>query len=934
MFGRLWWKEARQFGPAWLLVAVATLGGIVLASVILDDHGDRAPVLGELALLGTCLYGLAASSASFSGERESRTLMLLDTLPAPRGRVWGAKASFVMASTMALALSMLLVSWSCVAWKDAGPLARVWTVVAAFAVVAEAVAWGLFWSSLLESSLGAAALAVCSALLGVPVLYEIAGNSGDLGEAATGVRVGVVVMAMMASAFCFVSQGPPRRPWRWSIGWGGRRSAGVAGPATLGRSGGSWPRAVSSLAWQTSREVGPVWLGLAGLVLGVPLALHVLSWLSYGRGELVAVLPAVNTAATMLAGVSVFATEQPGRSYRFLAHHGVRPGLVWLVKNGVWLTALALLWGLALLLVMLVPGLLRQSLDAPGWQSSLTANAVILAGCYTVGQLCGMALRRGITAVLVAIISLVILAFPITAAVQARLVPVEWLMALPVALLAVCWEWTGPWMLDRPGAAKWLRLAGLMAVAAGLLAPAYVGARVWGVRDVGPAPRVASTSVADGRAARLYEEASEQVVDPYEVDPPADWTSIIDVISKDGDSTGESMRAWLGANAGPLEVIRRASGLPLAPSAPLETRTVFNEAGNPLQSLQFTLLVGLSAREREVRGDLAGSWSDILVMLRMSRQQGGPVTLFEAREMLKRETWALDLALRWSTDPGQTRELLRSALRDYNELPPPPSMADVLAVDQTVLEQSLQMPGRQLREQLVAMSRSPNQDAANVQWLWSNAVTTPWERQRAIRAVRLIGAVQRDAASRVPPVPFASAGDLVILPGEGVARVGPGRSAVTKDELERIVETTPLLRTLLPSVGPLIWMDRANEVARRALPQVLALRSWQIGHGGRLPSTLEELVPEELERLPADPYRPAKPFGYTVSSGQWLPRLGVDARASGGLGLAPEKESRILYSVGVNRQDESGIAVVGRDDAGDIVFVLPDGPAAEAPGQP
>ena len=56
------------------------------------------------ALFWTCLYAFAVAAAAFAGERETRTLGLLDALPVERWRLWLAKSSFALASTLALGL--------------------------------------------------------------------------------------------------------------------------------------------------------------------------------------------------------------------------------------------------------------------------------------------------------------------------------------------------------------------------------------------------------------------------------------------------------------------------------------------------------------------------------------------------------------------------------------------------------------------------------------------------------------------------------------------------------------------------------------------------------------------------------------------------------------------------------------------------------------
>ena len=43
----------------------------------------------------------------------------------------------------------------------------------------------------------------------------------------------------------------------------------------------------------------------------------------------------------------------------------------------------------------------------------------------------------------------------------------------------------------------------------------------------------------------------------------------------------------------------------------------------------------------------------------------------------------------------------------------------------------------------------------------------------------------------------------------------------------------------------------------------MAVRDWQLRHGGRFPDKLDDLVPDELPSLPLDPYT-GRPFGYTT----------------------------------------------------------------------
>ena len=155
---------------------------------------------------------------------------------------------------------------------------------------------------------------------------------------------------------------------------------------------------------------------------------------------------------------------------------------------------------------------------------------------------------------------------------------------------------------------------------------------------------------------------------------------------------------------------------------------------------------------------------------------------------------------------------------------------------------------------------------------WSKLVTTPWEIARARRAFPLLFAAKVVEAGFEP---WQRVLPRHLIDGWNGLRAGSDSAAVvvSGDDLSHIQKSTPLVQQLFPPVDALIEANDRNEVARRALVQILALRSWQVQHGGRLPDRLAELVPSELDRLPEDPYT-NRAFGYIPSEGQPLLPLG------------------------------------------------------------
>jgi hypothetical protein len=87
MYARLWWKDARQFWPIWvfLALAAAVVQGLLLHYL---EQDARHGALGVSALICASLYAFATGAAAFAGERETGTLRLLDVLPIDRRVVW------------------------------------------------------------------------------------------------------------------------------------------------------------------------------------------------------------------------------------------------------------------------------------------------------------------------------------------------------------------------------------------------------------------------------------------------------------------------------------------------------------------------------------------------------------------------------------------------------------------------------------------------------------------------------------------------------------------------------------------------------------------------------------------------------------------------------------------------------------------------------
>ena len=164
MYARLWWKDARQFGPIWVFLALCA-AGVQWLLLYFAGQDEVHGALGFSALTCASLYAFATGAAAFAGEREIGTLRLLDILPADRRVVWAAKVSFAVVTT--LALTLLLTAMAALytdRWKPEGSLS-IWEALLFGMIVPLALGWGLFWSAILSNALTAAVTAIfCTAV--------------------------------------------------------------------------------------------------------------------------------------------------------------------------------------------------------------------------------------------------------------------------------------------------------------------------------------------------------------------------------------------------------------------------------------------------------------------------------------------------------------------------------------------------------------------------------------------------------------------------------------------------------------------------------------------------------------------------------------------------------------------------------------------------
>ncbi len=693
MLARLWWKDARQFWPIWVLLAVV---GLAAQSLILHYAGEKARN-GELVFLAlgwTCLYAFAVATAAFAGERENRTLHLLDALPVDRWRLWTGKVSFAFVSTLLLGLVLFLAA---ALTTDKWVAMEPWNAVfAGTAILIVVLGSSLFWSAVMTNALLAGVLGVFTALLMIPALdvglrLKLVPEIESLNQLFYG------LLTLVASGLLFIRSGPPRRPLiRRGVQPLTIRPATAPVPvaARTSRRLRFWPAAARSVAWQTFRDLRSIWLWLALLCLAVPPCLYIGQRAPFEAWMLCILM------ANLVAGVSVFGIENRARTHAFLANQGVQPGLVWLVRTSIWLIAMVVIWVLT--------GLLSILFTQPRLAPTPNIVDVILLGSgvvlitLVVPILCGMVIRRGITAGTVSVLVLLLVLPPLFGLTAAQMMPSVFLVLVPLVFLAVSFAWSRDWMMNRPGARQWVKLAALLVAGFGALFVAYITVRIQGVPTLEPARdaelfriTTPTTPNAPDNAADLYRQAARSI-SPLRPD-------VYSIVQNGWDPKADQVIAWYQHNAKALELIRKATTMPACQFTRLDQLTLVSpsyDAGDRALISPIAPLLALSVLDHQARGDLDGAWNDLAVMFRVARQWSGAEPVEQVFAGLECERTALSRAMVWATDERQTPERLRIALDAYHDLSRMPNAAEPIRAEAQIVRNTERLPRSELVEKI------------------------------------------------------------------------------------------------------------------------------------------------------------------------------------------------------------------------------------------
>ncbi len=958
MIVTLAWKEYREHRSIWLTMVVLTVAmALGLAPLISTTPGSSLADTTAIIVLGmAAAYGVVCGGMMFAGERENGTLVFLDIFLGRRGLLWLGKAGLgvflALSEGLAVAAVLLLLKqgpprWLPVIIGRGGPHGLTnphslvppaslgsWWFLAVPAVTVEAYAWGLLGSALSARVLAGAGLA---ALMATPLwLITIFAPPPVF----LGVRLVAVVIVLAVSLAVFLDQSretspaPVRRPpdpvEERFPGWQGsekfdierrlarRREPEPAAPVLVPEVVPGPERVVrraprpspartpgQALRWLTARQAGVVFWLLAGaaLLVGAFVPFH---------GQVL--WPVATLLVGVACGTAAFAPEQREQSYQFLAAQHFPLKTVWNVKIAFWLTAAALLAGILagggglILLAKALAALRREPIAGgqppapvggfdfgtlPQVMGPVAFFTVWLAYGFAAAQVFVLFCRKNILAVLLgALVGAGLLALWLPSILcgglggwQLWLAPVVLLVASRCLVRA----WAGGRIKERrPLAAA----AGFGAVIF-VWAAVFAGFRAWQIPDVAePLDREAfRASVPTARANPAGQKIQEAIAD--------------------FNQRGAAGVVWPARLA---DVARLPAGVvanPFAHSQTLVRRDLHACRG---------MADALRDRAREQGTPPGAAWNDLAQVLALSRTWRNKATLDNYLAGVDMEADALHGLDQWLAQGKPSPALLRRVLDDLNrhaaETPPP---LDCLKTECHRAGSILDFPAGWTLTSAPGVAR-PVADH-RLTGLIAISYEAPWERERKERLWRLVWAgLLRGIAAPDGSPPGATA-ELAackettrqILAGWQPPEEGPGAS-MTVGRLGRLLDDSWLSdRRLFTPVGALrSAATRARwRVDSRRLAVALAL--YQMRHG-RPAARLEDLVPNELPRLPADPYT-GGPFHYRVSRGENV--FVVDALDNFRLPRGPHRipvrpGQGVLWSTGPDRVDHGGHSHGGR----------------------
>jgi hypothetical protein len=815
-----------------------------------------------------------------------------------------------LAGALSLAMMLVLLVGLCLGLHLAPPDGMVIGLALLCLAGVAGFGWGLLFSSLARSVLAAIGLAILIQWLVVPFAFVALGLVVGLVWLATGWQLGAgttgaltsllwLVLPLPLSALVYSTRDRQRRP--------------LALPAAR-RLTGWWEgwRQVVWLSWAQARGLLPGLL-LFSLVAGLLAAFQfALAW------------PVITLLIGALCGVTMFIDEQSG-AYRFLGDQRIPLARLWVAKIIVRLAI-----GLMAALVLALPaiGLTWVEVAQSGGRTERPLGSYLLiflgspglfaivwlAYGFACGHLCGLLFRKSLVAITVAIGLGIVLASIWVPSFAVGGLTVWQVLSVPAVLMGCAWLTLYAWASDRVASrqtAVRLVLAALLCLCLTALGLWY---RVAQVPDV-PEPQgfqafMASLPAAqENPAGRTIQSVCERLsslerqwakgnvpgplfpgkraVPGSELGYPSQCSEVIEHGWPDGKPP---LAGWLDdlfkdESWGQLgSIVNQPPGVVQDPRR-LHIGSIFRYLEPARLAGRLLAARGLEMQKMSNRPEVFVANLEVALALARNLENDAPTVAVSVARAI--EATQLDALDRWLEQLAGRPDLLRrvlSVLRAHEAQAHKSATTHRLA-DYLIALNNLDSP-----EEWLPLSVNQRGSAVQTAELSALALAwqVPWERARLERLVRW---------------QFA---------GQGMG--------------ERWVFSHHFLWPLARRNIPFRDAEQRWQCRLIAAELTVALRLYQV-EKGKLPATLEALVPAYLPKVPADPFG-GGPFHYRLSRGEeivWpaLPNAGPAAEPA----RRVEAGQGILWSTGEDREDNGGTRrcyPLSRCAPGeDIIFLVP-----------
>jgi hypothetical protein len=927
------WKEYREHRAIWLAMAVLAVGSLTIATQWQLPNGwkggdqDAATAVIGGAFILAAMYGLVCGGMMFAGERETRGMWFLDTLPLGRGELWGIKLLIGMAFVLLYSV-VIIATGVALGLVGHGAIHPVATVLIPLTAL-EAYVMGLCASTFCRTVLSAVALA---ALLPMPILGMCSGvvlaasatPQGMMGLAPVVLVFHGLVMlgALGLSLNYFYDRDFEKR----FVLKPASRTYGSVAPKRQ-------PRRWEVLLWLVLRQ--------GGLLVGVMAVLGF--FLGFGLPTVGAGLwPVATLFLGVACGTAVFAGEQAEGAFKFWGDQRLPVGWLWLRRSALWGGAGLLVAGLMLLAALL--HVLAQDRGLPGDPVAILGRLLALPSSlaepeemiafvvmwpaygFALGQLCCLVWRKTAVAVVVALLtSAGSAAIWVPSLVGGGLHVVQ-VLGAPLLLLATCrvalWDWVTDRLQTRKSAVRlvggvllvsaWVALGLTYRVLevpggpepfdrAGLMAHLNSPGQLEPGQDIHPAVTLAFPPVA---------AQGQDLVPKQPALPAPDRERLVGIAIDQGWEAAKNDRQfrqfenWLDQRMGEEWPAQLARGAHKEPGVLFDPRNETDQARKDAADCRKAgQLLAARALQLQSRGADEPALEALLTVLALSRHMRYQAPAYAYLEGLETERAALTALEHCLPRLGRRPELLRrvlDALRAHEEATAP--VSGVLEAEYLTFWAGL---GNKFHRGGVLNSEMEAQ-----------LMQVPWEAGRARRLTTAVFAGRRRLAES----------GAVVDPSDDrpLADWEPDPAGPSRERLAQLVASS-WLGSIVPVTAPAQRAAQFGLCRARAARLQVALALYQSEHKEAAPS-LDALVPGVLAELPQDPFS-HEPFRYRVSkkdeSIAWPRQL-----VGGGQEFVrrlPEGQG-ILWSTGPDGNDDGGTRQWDNAKGGpgrDVIFLAP-----------